>query len=402
MRSSRQTATPPGASLCAPPRSPRTAGALLAAVAVAAAATAASSCSPRTVYVRPDPINPPTRTAIQDTALRTLVLELVASQLCLRMEGSLVGLSDTNTVDPFPARGRASAVGRLAIDQCQAVRQGDGIAIRMVGRGWKWVTQTDSGPVGTSYTVRGYVRFATTIDMRVQADVGYDVEHRRAAIWLTPTAPVTAAVAPIGELPVESNGIGSAILGGVGSVFGSSPAAVARQRFPEVGARLVVEEMQPGISLTYDFCRRQLDFMMAPLRLGEIPLRPFENTTRPWLANQRVVLHPGGLDAAGPFRRSQGTLELNVEVENGGPVVVRQVCRDAGMAAVNQWFTSSTVPSVPTETLVTTTAQLRFAPQNCDSVILFTPRSGSTQFRYALYDLADTDEPLLHCPAPPQ
>src|SRR5690606_25417426 len=79
-----------------------------------------------------------------------------------------------------------------------------------------------------------------------------------------------------------------------------------------------------GYTLLYDIERQQHDFAVDILPEGVLPEHPFDDG-RSWLANERVVLAPGGAHVLGPFEPA-ARLALDARVTAGQRLAYRAVC----------------------------------------------------------------------------
>jgi hypothetical protein len=276
----------------------------------------------------PTLLDPPSRAAVEDARLRRLLVAVAETQLCTQLRGSFVALPDADAAQGA-AGGASPSAGRLWIRECTTENRDGRLALRLSGPGWTWVEQTSDGPLGSSFTVRGHLRFLSEIELAGELDIGYAEEQRLVSLWLTPRDAARAHISPVGAVAVEPEGGWSAFLGAVGGVFGDSVEERAGPMIEEQGSAQMAERLSRGFTFTVDLCSGQSDSMVGPLGNGETPSRPYAADGLVWLANQRVRLRGGGLDASGPFSTGTAPLHVDYEVEAGNAVEIAAYCEDA-------------------------------------------------------------------------
>ncbi|MCZ7683362.1 MAG: hypothetical protein M5U28_33085 [Sandaracinaceae bacterium] len=167
--------------------------------------------------------------------------------------------------------------GRLWVSRCEVERRGEALALSVGGRGWRWVEDSAPGPLGTSYTVRGHVRFEADVDVTADVDLRYDERGHRVLAALTPRESARARLTPIGALPVVADGGWSSVLGGLGGLLtGSSVGDRARPLVQEHGARMVQRMLRAGATFSLDLCSGQIDGALGAIEDGAAPpARPY-------------------------------------------------------------------------------------------------------------------------------
>jgi len=351
-----------------------------------------------------EPIEPPTRTAAEDRGIRTMLLAVAEAQLCGRLEGSFVALPDED-VASGPAAGASPAAGRLWIEHCSVTQRGGRLAMRLSGRGWTWVEQSSVGPVGTSYTVRGHLRFSTTIELLGEIDVAYVQERGLVSVWLTPRQAADAVVTPTGAVRVEPDGGWSAFIGALGGAFGASVEERALPIIEEEGSHRMAERLTSGFTFTVDLCSGQADTMVGALGNGEVPERPYPPDGTRWLANQRVRLRAGGIDASGPFEGGSAPLRVDVDMEEGGDLEVRAFCLDEAREIVGAFLDGRQDrpprPRARQRFGLGSPGFLELDGSDCPLVLITTPRATDAPspivFRYRVVDTGATATALVHC-----
>ncbi len=350
-------------------------------------------------------VPPPTRTAAQDRSVRSLLLDLAAAQLCKRLTGTFVALPDSDAATG-PAAGASPSAGRLWIEHCEATRHDNKLALRLAGRGWTWVEKTAAGPMGTSFTVRGQLKFRSSVDLLGAIDLAYAEDARRVTLWVTPPSPADAHVVPTGAVPVAPNGGWSTFVAALGSALGASAADRARPMVEQQGSAQMADRLSRGFTFTVDLCTGQSDSIVGPLGNGEMPRRPWPEDGKRWLDNQRVRLRKGGLDAAGPFTSSDGAVHLDLAVEHGPGVSVELLCADDAHRVLAAWLAGGDVPSprpLAEQTVsagVTTFVEVD--ARSCPVVALVRPAASTTDatpvvYRYRVYVRGDDAAPVVRC-----
>lgn len=258
-----------------------------------------------------------------DAEVRALVTEALTPQMCPRLLGSFIGLPGEGTARG-PAAGTLPSAGRWWIRTCTARVTGERLELSLGGPGWIWIDRETSG-----FRVRQYLLLEAQASLGADVSVGYDRPHRIASIWMTPAEGVQATITPRGVVSAEPTGFFSTILGGVAAATGNSVSERARTQAGEMGSTMLREKLGAGFTMTFSLDTRQIDFMVGALSRGEVPERPFPNTTHaPWMVNQRSMVWPGGVDVIGPLDASQGRLGMDIALEEGDGATVKAVCSE--------------------------------------------------------------------------
>jgi hypothetical protein len=375
----------------------RVALALIALIAVAGVAACGGSEGAAVVSARP--IAPPRRSAAEDRALRALLLDLAERHLCDRLRGSFVALPDVDAASGA-AGGASPSAGRWWIEACEVERRGDRVVMTLGGRGTTWVERSTEAALGTSFTVRGHLRFRADIVVSGEVDVAYSDARKRVTLWLTPRRAADARVVPLGAVPVEPDGGWSAFLGAVGGIFGDSVEERARPMVEEQGSAQMAERLARGFTFTADLCSGQMDTIVGALGNGEVPERPWEVGETRWLANQRVRLREGGVDLAGPFEGSGAVVHVDVEVERGEGVVVSTRCA-GGLPEWEQTGTGAGTGAGTSGAVVIRRGTRSFVEvdtEECPRVLVMRPMGEEpVVLRYRAFALGDAAEPLVRC-----
>ncbi len=318
-----------------------------------------------------------------DAELRAMVTEALSPQLCPKLLGSFVGLPGESDARG-PAAGATASVGRWWIRRCEARTVGDRMELSIGGSGWTWIDREADG-----FRVRQYLLFDASASLGADVTVGYDRARRVASLWMTPASGVQATITPRGMVNVEAQGFFASVLGGVAAVTGTSVSDRARTQAAELGSTQLRDRLGAGFTMTIGLERHQVDFMVGALQRGEVPERPYPASEGgPWLVNQRSMVWPGGLDVVGPVDASQGSLGLDVALEEGDGVVIRAVCAEPLTRYLDARFRDPVAtPAAPTgDTLAELTQGSRerhltlptqVAGGRCPLVLTFSTRGGS-------------------------
>lgn len=334
------------------------------------------------------PPDAPHRTAVQDQAVRALMMDIAEARACDEVNGRFVPLPEDRPDGPTRAV-QSITEGRLWVSECRAVREDDHLALHVAGRGWRWVDRTSAGPLGSSFTARGQLRFEATIDVDVAMDLRYEHDAHRALIALTPLDRVHARVAPIGSIPVVADGGWSGIIGNLGALLGAPVEAQAQSAIGEEGAMIAQRQLSSGATLAIDLCTGQLDGALGALSDDADPgERPYPQEAERWLDNARVEVRAGALDLSGPFDASERALRFDVDVESGGPADVAILCGEEAERVASAYLSSARArigeraahgAASPQHPLAIT-----LEPGRCEEAVLMVRPSGerSVRFRY--------------------
>lgn len=334
--------------------------------------------SPATVDV--EPIDAPRRTAAQDRALRRLAIDALRHRACPALRDRFLPLPEDR-----PAAQRRAIEGRLWVSECRLDREAETLSLRLQGRGWQWVERSAAGPLGSSFTVRGTVRLDATVSMTSELDLRYDEDAHRALVALTPTESPRATVTPIGTIPVAPDGGWSSLIGGLGGLLGASPQAQARPLLEQEAAGIVRRQLAGGATLSVDLCTGQPDLVFGPVGDGEaVEPPPFEGGEGLWLDNARVRLHPEGLEISGPWDTGEGDGAFELEVESGGPVDARVLCRADAAVLASQFLAGgrASLPAGASQQTVRDRATLALRNEDCASPHVVLTASTETTVRY--------------------
>lgn len=338
------------------------------------------------------PIEAPTRNAAGDASLRRMVAEMAEHGVCESLTHTFVPLPETGS----DRRRWMPVQGRLWVSECSAERVEERLRVSLVGRGWQWVDEEGAGPLGSSFRVRGTVRFEASLTLEGELDLRYDAETRRAQVIVTPRPGLGVRVSPIGAVPVAPSGGWSGLIGGIGGLFGVSPEAQAREQLEARAGARMRNELARGLTISLDLCSGQVQPTLGALAEGEAPPMPPVPEER-WIDNQEVLLQPGGLDIAGPYDADD--LELKLERFDGPPFAVHLVCAEDGERIAATYLATGEARVAGALQSHRLDASLWLQDiEPCESVHLVT-LGGETpsRFGYRARRLSEVRSPLVNC-----
>ncbi len=349
------------------------------------------------------PPDAPQRTAVQDQAMRALIMDIAEARACDELNGRFVPLPEDRPEGPSRSD-RAVIEGRLWVSECSVEREDEYLALHIAGRGWRWVDRTSEGPLGSAFTARGQLRFEANIDVDAAVDLRYDRDARRAVIALTPLDRIHARVTPIGSLPVTAEGGWSGVIGGLGALLGAPIEARTQSSVGEEATAIAQRQLRGGATLAVDLCTSQVDGALGPLGDGDAPAeRPYPQGTDRWLDNARAELRADAIDLSGPFAASERPLHFEVDVESGGPADVAIVCRDEAARIASEYL-SNTRPragerAAHGEASAHDPLTITLEPGRCDEAVLMVrpTREQQVRYRYLVRREGDTSEAWVRC-----
>ncbi|HET7504092.1 MAG TPA: hypothetical protein VFK02_23890 [Kofleriaceae bacterium] len=333
----------------------------------------------------------PLRGAAGDGDLRVMLAELASSKACAMMKGQF---------RPLRAPDRHGTVtGVLWIRDCQITSHGTRVTFRLAGNGWQWAAQTKSKAGGT-FVVHQYVKFGVDLEMPGSIDLAYDDGTHVASLWFSPAAPPKIEFTPIGGVEVDRQGLWSSVIGGVSSVFASSPEHQAERQARREGTRQFEDELADGMALTIDLCTG-----LSRFNLGRPPRGAMQAPDAGESHAVPVELSPGGLMAVGPQLAPDG-MTIQVTARRGG-VRVAMVCADKAEQAAAA-FLDGNLAAVPelASADVWATRRLHVGAQRCPVVVLARSLDDAAPvvfdwLRPAGEAARSTGGSLIRCGAPP-
>ncbi len=262
---------------------------------------------------------PPARSAAGDADIRKLVLDAAAgSGTCERLRDRFIGLPAGQGATVASA-GITPIVGRWWIRGCSVARDGDALRLELSGPAWYRVDRVRSG-----YALHQYVYFDVDATLEGALDIGYDPHARLASVWFTPTQGAGVKLRSLGKLDLHAQSLLSWL---------ALPVAdeLATGEVVSEGEAKFRRQLDAGVTLTVDLAHgAQVDLVPGQLARGQAPERPYSDG-KPWLANERVELFPGGLGVDGPFPPQRTSIDE--QLESGAGLDYSLVCsRDLELA----------------------------------------------------------------------
>jgi hypothetical protein len=276
----------------------------------------------------------------EKTKVEALLYDVLAHMGCRELEGRYVGLSAAEGGDGADV----PRVGLLWIESCNGEsRAADGVQIELGGRGIRYVDR-ETEKLGARFAVSQYVPFRYSMTLVGRISVRYAREQQVATVRFLTSAPVEASVQPLREPDVAAKGVWADLLGSAGALIGKSQGAEAVDTMEEEGPQELRDELGAGLSVAVDLCTGQEYITLGRLARGELPEQPFEARGRRFALNERVRLHPHGLDLAGPVDQP-GPLTVEVDVEQGPGVRLRAICLEEARRLAEAFMSED--PAVP-------------------------------------------------------
>lgn len=343
----------------------------------------------------------PRQTAAEGEDIDQLLTELASYNYCDQMQGDFLPLRRSEGRSGQP--GNDPALGRLWLKECRTRLDGDRVTIEMGGPAWQWVDR-ESSVAGADFGVSQYVRLSADVEMTGKVDIAYDTADHVVTAWYTPVEPVVATVRPIGDIDVDRMGLWSEVVGGVADLFGQEPAERARERIRSRGSDRFEAELSHGFTVAVNLCTAQRYTTVRKLAEGEVPERPVDPEGRVFADNVRVRLHPNGIDADGSYQTGVHPLNVEVNVEEGGPLRAQLACEQEVAGAVTSFLDLQGVPPLDAkaEQVIAPgrSATLQAETDDCALGLLFSVPEGvrdPVQFTYLVWTEEARTHPLVRC-----
>jgi hypothetical protein len=280
----------------------------------------------------PEP-KPPVRGAGGDSDLRVFMSELTAAKACELMRGQYRPLRAPDRPDV--------ATGTLWIRECSITAHGDKVSFHLAGNGWQWANQTKK-KAGAKFELAQYVRFAVDLPMPGAVDVAYDRSSHVVSLWFSPDHVPEVAFTPVGSFDVDRKGWWSTVLGGLSSLFGSSPEDQARTAAKGQGTHEFEKSLADGLALTIAACTGLSRFNLGRPDKGDMQ-RPDVGETY----GVPIEVHPSGLSINGPYLAPHG-MTATLEVSAGGKVRAALMCADDSEQLAAAYLAEQELPEVET------------------------------------------------------
>jgi hypothetical protein len=212
------------------------------------------------------------------------------------------------------------AAGRFWVRDCEFGLAKNGLFYgRLRGPAWVWVERDDP-----PYHLKQYVYFH--VDARLQGTIEKDVGWKEGVVslWFR-SAEADVDIEPLGTVKVRADNAWASVLTRlVLPIVGLDVDDRARKQVETEVTENFEAALSRGFTVVYDLNGEQPDFAFGLLGEGELPEHPFSDGRR-WLANERLILAPGGMHVLGPFEPHE-PIWLDARVTFGPPLAWRRLC----------------------------------------------------------------------------
>jgi hypothetical protein len=237
------------------------------------------------------------------------------SALCAAVQDQFIPLP----ADLEHSHAEAPAAGRWWIRSCTTTVDGADVRVSLQGPAWYWV-ETKEG----AYRVRQHVYFRTAAELTGRFQEGISWQGGVISLWFHPSD-ANVHIEPVSTIHTQPrNFMYSALKALAFPVPGYNSRDLAKQQFDHEATVSFEEALRRGYTLVYDIDEGRMDFALDLLAPGELPYRPFDDGTS-WLANERLLLAPGGAHVLGPFD-DLPEAALDVRPSRGNGLAYRAVC----------------------------------------------------------------------------
>jgi hypothetical protein len=312
------------------------------------------------------------RSVAESEDMRLLLADLAGAHACSRFASKFHRLS----ADGY----RELTEGRLWIENCEGAQRDNLVNLKFRGRAWRYIDKK-SEKLGATFTVNQYARMKLAIELVGKVDVAYERDKHVINLWLSPTEPVRAAVTPLTQIDAKPRGSWSHLLGAFSAVIGQSPDKKATKQLASEGKKKFSKQLTRGYSVALDLCTGQRHEELGDLKEGELPPTPYPPEGRVWLKNEKVRLHPGGIDLTGPFKSDPDRLRVELRVDEGDAVRARLICDSDAAKVASAFLEGARPPHVPAaaERLVNRgkPATLEADTKKCALALYTTPGPGA-------------------------
>jgi len=323
-------------------------------ILVALVACSSKAKAPPDAAPRPPP-EAPLRDAAGDADVRALVADLLAGRACDQAIHRFSGIKDKVN--------KHLLSGDVWIRECKITDSGPNVTIELSGNGWQWGEQTEKKAGGT-FGIKQYVKFAVTAKLTGTIDIAYDRPTHIASLWFTPIGDADVTFKPIGEIEVDPKSTWASILGGAGSLVGSSPEDAADSAAESQGKKAVVEAASRGFEFAVDLCRNLTRMSRKRLPKGHMPKPSIGETDKVALVVQNF-----GVMMEGPYDAHAG-MTIDVEVA-GGAAKVNLACVAEAEATAQAFLDDKTNTAKPLKSeLVSGHAVLKVPREHCPIVVV--------------------------------
>lgn len=316
-----------------------------------------------------------------------MLAELASAKACTMIQGQFRPLR-------APDR-RDTVTGILWIRECRVTHEGTRVTFHLGGNGWQWADQTQHKGGGT-FVVRQYVKFGVKVELPGALDIAYDDGSHVVSLWFSPSAAPDIKFEPVGDVDVDRKGLWSSVIGGVSSLFASSPEHQAENQARKQGTHQFENELADGMAVTINLCTGLSRFNLGRPAKGAMQAPDAGETHQ-----VPIEIQPGGLMVFGPQLAPDG-MTIQVAARKGA-VRVAMACADQA-AKVAESFVQGPPGEAPylATADVRTTKKLHVPPQRCPVVVLArsleTSELVTFDWQRPLGETArSTGGPLIHC-----
>jgi hypothetical protein len=331
----------------------------------------------------------PLRGAAGDSELRVMLSELASSKACAMIKGQFRPLR-------APDR-RDTVTGILWIRDCSITNEGTRVTFHLAGNGWQWADQTQHKAGGT-FAVRQYVTFGVDVELPGTLDIAYDDGSHVVSLWFSPSAAPAIKFEPVGDVEVDRKGLWSSVIGGVSSLFASSPEHLAEHQARQEGTHQFENELADGMAVTINLCTGLSRFNLGRPAKGAMQTADAGETH-----NVPIELQPGGLMMFGPQLAPDG-MTIQVTARHGA-LRIAMACADKAAQAAQAFVEGNNgeVPYLATAD-VRTTGKLHVPPQRCPVVVVAKSLEDRDPVTFDWQrpqgeTARSTGGPLIHCAA---
>ena len=334
----------------------------------------------------PPEVKPPVRGAVGDNDLRVMLSEVASAKACEMIRGSFRPLKATD--DP------SVITGLLWIRECKITNVDTHVTYELAGEGWQWADQTKKKAGGT-FVMRDYVTFGVTARLEGTIDIAYDTKGHVVSLWYSPTAKPDVKFTPVGAVDVDEKGLWSNVVGGLSTLFGSSPDEQGEHEAKKQGTNEFENQLAEGMTVAIDLCTGYQRFTLGRPQKGQLgPPNPGETFKQP------IELAKNGMIVFGPYFAPGG---MHVKLNSDGPLRVGLACASDVEAAVDAYVHEQPLPEIATLTQadITGTGALEIKPQRC-KVVLVAKSLAENKVRFdwarpAPEIARSTGGPAIHC-----
>lgn len=335
------------------------------------------------------------RQAATQAEVQQFMNDLLAANACDEIAGKYLPLAAAHAADVTS--------GRFRVEQCKAQRTDGSVDLQVSGRGWRWIDR-EKETLGAQFEVSQYARFEASLDATGTTGLDYAESEKVLALWYEPRRS-SANVTPIGDPEVEAQGAWGSVLGTVASAFGASPSQQAEQKLEKRATQTFESKIEKGYTVGVNLCTSQRHTKFGKLQPQDLPDPPHPSADQIWMANQRVRLHPAGVDLAGPFQPADNDLRLELRGGDQGAIRAQLICNEQATQVAKAFLQDRSLPDVEAadERVVQPNelAHLRADTGRCPMVLMTTTAEGTSEavtYEFMAYSAGEDRKDLVPCP----